>query len=819
MNYLCIEILLFCICNFYLSFYSMNFKSFFLIGITALVYPLCYAQGKDFRLTSETTATIWSDNKEAEVVKTALNLFSEDYADLFSLSLKKASRSKADIVVATLSSSSSIRSWANKHGIDTKWLSSQHEGFVIKVIQDEKRAKLAIIGSDKRGTAYGLMTLSRMMGVSPWKWWADVEPIQRDSFVLSADYELAESPSVAYRGIFINDEDWGLMPWASKNYEPRMRAANGGDATPIKGEIGPYTHDRIFELLLRLKANLFWPAMHSCSKPFYSVEGNQQIAEKYGIIISTSHCEPMMCNINGEWDKKKEGDYNWKTNREGVRDYWTRRVKRLAQTSDCIYTLGMRGTHDGAMSGYKGAKEQSEALESVISEQREILKKYVNKDVTKVPQQFVPYKEVLDAYRAGLQVPEDVTLIWCDDNYGYIRHLPTQLEQQRSGGNGIYYHLSYWGRPHDYLWLATTPPELLKEELLKGYDHGIRKVWVINVGDIKPGEYLTSLSMDMAWNAESFRSDDALDNHKIGWYGEQLGIDGQQLLPILKTYYDLSFALKPEFLGGTRTEEKDPKWKQVSDLPLTTSEIVDRLQACHLMLSDLIYKIKPQISAEKMDAWFQLVEYPISCMAYQNQKMLVAQLSRHNIGVNSPNWGWEKAQKADELINQLTAQYNSLADGKWKGMMDAAPRRLPVFNPVKEQVFESPIENKQLGWELYKSDICIGSPIEVGETYSCDIPSSDASQQEVEVEIHVLPVHPINEKSLRFEVSVDGGQKQICDIRTQGRSEEWKLNVLYNRSVRKVKFKIPLSRMRHRLEIKPLDETIYLQRVFVNPKS
>ena len=784
------------------------------LNLTCVFHRL-KAQESIFLLNSSSSATIWSDDEQALVVQTALDLFAEDYKEVFGIPLKEAKRRKADIIVATLPRvSSALKSWFSKRGVDYSRLKDLHEGYLLQVVADGKRRSLVIVGSDDRGTAYGLMTLSRMIGVSPWKWWADVSVVHRDTFALQSDFLRIESPCVAYRGFFLNDEDWGLMPWASNNYEPRMRAAAGGDPSPVKGEIGPYTHEKIFELMLRLKANLFWPAMHGCSKPFYTVDGNQQAAEKYGIIVSTSHCEPMMCNINGEWNKTKHGEYNWKTNRIGVSDYWEKRVKRLASTSDCVYTLGMRGTHDGPMEGYKGAEAQKNALSEVIVSQRELLAKHVNNDLTQVPQQFVPYKEVLDAYRSGLEVPDDVTLVWCDDNYGYIRHFPTAEEQKRSGGHGVYYHLSYWGRPHDYLWLATTSPALIHEQLVKGYDNGICRLWVMNVGDIKPAEYLISLTMDMAWNIDFFRSHGALYDHLISWYGEQLGISSVPLANIWRDYYNLSFAHRPEFLGGTRVEEKDSRWKQISDLQLNAKEIEERLSRCDKMLSDMLFKIRPLVPTQRMDAWFQLVEYPISAMVYQNRKHLVAQLARHEVDTISPSMYWERVREAERQIDTLTAYYNDLGNGKWKGMMSAAPRNLPVFQSVKEQTFSSPMPTGLVGDLVFVSAECIGHSIALNETFSCDLPSVDASDS-IEVELHLLPLHPLNEQSLRFEVSIDGAQRQVCDIRTVGRSEEWKQNVLYNRALRKLKFRMPLTRMRHRLEIRPLDETLYLQKVIV----
>lgn len=225
---------------------------------------------------------------------------------------------------------------------------------------------------------------------------------------------------------------------------------------------------------------------------FFLTEGNREVAAQYGIYIGGSHCEPMASSTAVEWYRRGKGEYDYVNNPDEVYKFWEKRVKEVAG-QDILYTLGMRGVHDGQMNGAKTVEEQRKVLERVLADQRRLLQKYVNADITKVPQVFIPYKEVLDVYNSGLQVPEDVTLMWCDDNYGYIRHYPTAEERSRKGGNGVYYHVSYWGRPHDYLWLGTFSPYLLFQQMKLAYDRGIQKMWILNVGDIKPAEYQIEL--------------------------------------------------------------------------------------------------------------------------------------------------------------------------------------------------------------------------------------------------------------------------------------------------------------------------------------
>ena len=777
---------------------------FIFIYLLFLATAMQAKDAKAFLLTKNDAVTLYCHKNEALVVQTALNLFRQDYVKVLAASPRTESLKKARIVVGTIDNPE-IAAWAAEQGICLDGLQGKHEGFLLKVLGVGNKYRLAVLGSDKRGTAYGLMTLVRMMGVSPWQWWADCEPTPREVFQLEADFERLEVPSVAYRGIFINDEDWGLNPWSSNNYEPKMRQRNGEDSTPRNGEIGPYTHERIFELLLRLRANIFWPAMHECTVPFYLIKGNREMADKYGILISTSHCEPMMRNTNGEWRKAGLGDYNFVTNAKQVVHFWEERVKELSG-SDCLYTLGMRGVHDSAMEGAKTIPEQVKVLTDVLKVQRDLLAMHVNAQVDKVPQQFIPYKEVLDCYHSGLQVPDDVTLIWCDDNYGYIRHFPTEQERTRKGGHGMYYHASYWGRPHDYLWLATTPPELIHAEMQRAYRHGVDKVWVLNVGDIKPAEYLISLFVDMAWEGSRFGKD-KLGAYMARWYEEQLGMEGKELLPLWKTYYDLSFKLRPEFLGGTRTEEKDPKYKLVSDVPMNEKEITERLSQCREMI-DAMNRLEKRFPQSRLDAWFQLVKYPLSAMAAMNEKMLGAQLARHRLAK------WDKPLEAFNHIVTLTEKYNALKDGKWEGIMSWQPRNLPVFAPVKEEYVDAPLTARTNGKLVFQSDLCIGTELLPGKDISCLVETANADS--LVVEIRTLPVHPTNGNVVRYRLQLDNEQPIELDFHTEGRSEEWKRNVLYNYASRMVKLPLHNKKRECKLTVTAVDEGVFVQEIVIH---
>lgn len=769
------------------------------IGLVFLwVTQICCAQ---FSLRSDQPIKLACDNAEEKVVQTALKLFIRDYQSVFSASAAVDVR-QGNIIVGTVGKSPLLKAVS----ADVSALAGKKQAFLLQVLPD---GKLLVAGSDSHGTAYGIMELSRLIGVSPWEWWADVTPEKKISFVLPAEYQTLQSPSVEYRGIFINDEDWGLMPWSSQTYEP----------SDIKGHIGPKTNARIFELLLRLRANTYWPAMHECTLPFFLTEGNRKVAEEYGIFIGSSHCEPMVCSAAGEWRRRGQGDYDYVNNSASVYKFWEDRVKEVAQQGN-IYTLGMRGVHDGQMQGAKTVAEQKAVLERVLKDQRGLLQKYVNKDVTAIPQAFIPYKEVLDIYNAGLQVPDDVTLIWCDDNYGYIRHFPTAEERARKGGNGIYYHVSYWGRPHDYLWLGTFSPYLLHQQMKLAYGRGIQKMWVLNVGDIKPAEYQIELFLDMAWNIDEV-NEIGVTAHLKSWLEREFGSNrAEELLPAMEAHYQLSYIRKPEFMGNTREEERDPKYKVIKDLPWSEQTISERLRS-YTVLSDVVERMESNIPADRQDAYFQLVKYPVQAAAQMNRKILTAQLARHSKA------DWKQSDAAFDSIASLTQQYNSLQNGKWNRMMDFQPRKLSVFKRVEHTAATEPmVTDRKMLCKWNAMECTYGKPVPyeglgyerkaagIRKSSSLTFAFDDYGKDSVEVEIRLLPSHPLDEKQLRFAISVDEAVPQTVSYETKGRSEEWKENVLRNQAIRKVT--LPINKQAsHKLVITALDEGVVLDQVIL----
>ena len=774
-----------------------------LFSFLAWVAVIVSVQGKqkDFVLQSGQPVAIACSGSEAPVVRTSLDLLSRDLQTVLS-GTAHIDTNTGNIIVGTIGQSKLIE----QAGIDISALKNKKQAFMLAVSED---GKLVVAGSDSHGTAYGILEISRLLGVSPWEWWADVTPEKKETFRLSGKFRELQSPSVEYRGIFINDEDWGLMPWSNKTYEP----------SDVKGEIGPRTNERIFELLLRLRANTYWPAMHECTLPFFLTKGNREAAKKYGIFMGASHCEPMACNAAGEWKIRGKGAYDYVNNSPAVYQFWEDRVKEVAG-QEILYTLGMRGVHDGKMQGAKTVEEQKAVLDRVFVDQRGLLEKYVNKDVTQVPQVFIPYKEVLDIYHAGLQVPEDVTLMWCDDNYGYIRHFPTAEERARKGGNGVYYHVSYWGRPHDHLWLSTMSPSLIYQQMKQAYDQGIQKMWILNVGDIKPAEYQIELFMDMAWNLDKVSSE-GVTAHLKHWLERELGTScAKTILSVMQEHYRLAHIRKPEFMGNTREEEKNPVYRVVKDLPWSEREINERLNA-YSELSETVEKAASKVPAGRQSAYFELVKYPVQAATQMNRKLLYAQLARHD------KEDWEKSDAAYDSIAALTQHYNSLENGKWNRMMDFKPRKLPVFNRVERKAATAPMTADRKAvcqWNAAEAKkgnaiVCEGLGY---ESKAAEIKKGDAltfsfgnlKTDSVEVDIRLLPNHPVHGDKLRFTVSLDGAEPEVIAYETKGRSEEWKENVLRNQAIRKIVLPVT-GKKSHQLVIKALDEGVILDQVML----
>ena len=670
------------------------------------------------------------------------------------------------------------------------------DGFRICV----RGGQIIVEGSNGRGMAYGLLELSRMAGVSPWVWWGDIVPERKERLAIASDFSTAQQPSVAYRGIFINDEDWSTRPWSCKNFEPGP-----------EGQIGPKTYRKIFELLLRLRANTIWPAMHEGTTAFFRLPGAKAMADSCGIVIGTSHCEPLLRNNVGEWSVAERGRFNYKTNREGVQQYWTERLREVSRSKDNMFTIGMRGIHDSSMEGYATEQEKFDGLQQVIDDQQQLLRRYIGKPELQM-QVFVPYKEVLQLYEKGLKVPDYVTLMWCDDNYGYMTRFSDAREQQRRGGAGVYYHLSYWGRPHDYLWLTTTQPGLIYNEMREAYDHNVRKLWIANVHDVKVAGYDLELFLDMAWNIDCV-SAETVDDHYRRWLCRQFGQEaGARLYPAMTEFFRLCGERRPEFTGWTQVELDKKKYPRglspVSEIPLTPSEAAARMAAFERIKAD-VTESRPYVRPELSDAFFAAVTYPVWATAAMNRKILSDSAESH---------------RAYAEIQSLTAQYNGLRDGKWRYLMDAAPRRLPVYEDVcatltgksackvwacdaSQYVTASDgVEKIQM---LGHSMNAVALPKDGSLTYRFTV----AEAGDYTLRAALIPTQAVDSGDIRFSVSVDGAEAVVFSLKEPFRSEEWKRNVLRGQALRHLP--VRLATGTHTLTIRALDEHIVIDQLFL----
>ena len=613
------------------------------------------------------TAAILYDASDAAVVKRAAELFA---ADVEAVTGRRPQVTSATgetgpaVIVGTVGGSALIRRLSEAGKIDTAPLEGAWERYLIQTVANPLpgiRKALVIAGSDRRGAAYGLFTLSELIGVSPWYWWADVPVKKHAALHVDAPQTYSQTPSVRYRGIFLNDEDWGLTPWASQTFEPE------------RGNIGPRTYAKVCELLLRLKANYLAPAMHPVSTSFNQIPENKLVADTFAIVMGSTHCEPLLLNTASEWDTQTMGPWNYDKNKEGINRVLTQRVRENSPYEN-VYTLALRGLHDGAMSTTLPMHEKVRMLQQALLDQRQILAENIDRPVETVPQAFTPYKEVLEIYSNGLELPDDVTIVWPDDNYGYMKRLSGVREQRRTGRSGVYYHVSYLGVPHSYLWFSTTPPSLMYEELRKAYDTTADRLWLLNCGDLKGSEMQVSLFLDMAWDIGRFTADNVV-TYPARWLA---GIFGEayydRLEAMTREHLRLAFPRKPEYMGwGYHWNRFDHNCEQLTDTDFSFTnydEAPRRLEA-YRKLGARAEALLHEIGDEARPAFYQLVYYPLRGAELMNRMTLGGQRNRWYArqGRAATNAVRDEVQRCYDSLQVITRGYNSLLGGKWNHMM------------------------------------------------------------------------------------------------------------------------------------------------------
>ena len=559
------------------------------------------------------------------------------------------------VIVGTIGRSPLIDRLVRERKIDVDGVAGKWESFVLQTVErpiSGVGSAIVIAGSDKRGTIYGIYDVSEQIGVSPWYWWADVVPDRKTAlFVRSGRYAQGE-PSVKYRGIFLNDEFPNLTRWVSKHY---------GDRRTAEGTAANYNsafYARIFEVILRLKGNYLWPAMWNNAFAEDDPD-NPRLADEYGIVMGSSHQEPML-RAQKEWDwhlKPRHGNWNYAAHPDVLAQFWRQGV-RARKGFEAIFTIGLRGENDTEM--VHGETESISLLEKIVDVQRRIIAEEVNPDVTKVPQLWCLYKEVQNYYEAGLRVPDDVTLLWAEDNWGNVRRLPTAQERRRAGGAGVYYHFDYHGGPRSYQWINTNPLPKIWDQMTLAKQYGADRIWIVNVGHFKGYELPTEFFLDLAWNTGRWTHADLREYTRL-WAAREFGErDAGEAAAVLDAYPKFNARRKPELLAP-------------NTYSLTQHGEAERVVVEFTALAARADAVYRRLPSHKQDAFYQLVLQPTLAAAQVNELYVAAgwnalYAAQGRASTNDMAARVRQLFKADQ---DLMAHFNKVfAGGKWDHFMD-----------------------------------------------------------------------------------------------------------------------------------------------------
>lgn len=801
-------------------------------------------------LENGTPNAILVDGQEDAGVKIAAGNLSEDFKRVSgkAADLQTAPGSGRMVIVGTLASRY-IKELAKAKKIDASQLEGKNEKYLMTVVSSPLKGvdeALVIAGSDKRGTIYGIYELSEQIGVSPWYDWADVPVIPQKNLSIARGSYTAGEPVVKYRGIFLNDEAPCLTGWVKHTY-----GTNYGDHR---------FYARVFELILRLRGNFMWPAMWSWS--FYADDPeNSRTANEMGIIMGTSHHEPMARN-HQEWARKRKeyGAWDYASNQAVIDRFFREGIERAAGTEDLI-TIGMRGDGDTPMGGKEGEddkyvardKENMRLMEKIFRNQRRIIKEVTGKAPEKRPQVWALYKEVQRFYDMGLRVPDDVIMLLSDDNWGNVRRLPNAEERKHPGGWGIYYHVDYVGAPRNTKWLNVTPIQNMWEQLQLTYDYGVDKLWVLNVGDLKPMEYPITLFLDMAWNPRRYTVDNLLQ-HPRQFCAQQFGEEqADEAARILNLYSKYAGRVTAEMLDRTTYNLETGEWKQVTD-EFTKLEAEALRQYIAL-------------SPEYRDAYKQLILFPVQAMAniyemYYAQAMNHKLYAEHNPQANC--WA-DKVEQAFQRDKALCDDYNNvMSGGKWKNMMIQKHIGYTSWNdnfPADKlpEVYRMAEPDKAVGGYLFRSDNAVvvmeaehyfekqdAAEAQwtvlpyMGRTlsgmalmpYSEEVTGASlAYRMEIPQDVREVTVHVVVKSTLAFhdkkgheyEVGFDGGSAETVNFNANLNEEPQNVYALLYPTVArrvvesKVKLPLPASQDGMRtLRLKPLDPGIVFEKIVVD---
>lgn len=703
--------------------------------------------------------------------------------------------------------------------IDKEQLINKNEKFLLQVIAkpaDGVDEALVIAGSDKRGTIYGIYELSKQMGVSPWYWWADVPVIQQENVYIKPGIYTDGEPKVEYRGIFINDEWPSFGNWAKAKF----------------GGINSKVYKHVFELVLRLKGNFVWPAMWGSA--FYDDDPqNGQLANTMGIVMGTSHHEPMAL-AQQDWKRRGKGEWDYNHNAQNLRDFWTYGIER-AQNWESVITVGMRGDGDEPMS--EGANIS--LLENIVKDQRKIIEKVTGKKAKETPQVWALYKEVQEYYDKGMRVPDDITLLLCDDNWGNVRKLPNLNEKPRSGGYGMYYHFDYVGAPRNSKWININPIPRIWEQMNLTYEYGVRKLWIVNVGDLKPMEYPITFFLDMAWNPEKFNAQN-LQQHTEDFCAQLFGSQyAKEAARILSLYAKYNRRVTPETLNAKTYSFNYGEWERV----------VDEYNALALDAHNLGFLLP----ATYRDTYDQIISYPVqACSNLYN--MYYAQAKNHTLAAKLDPEANQWADKVESCYlrdSLLSHYYNKvISNGKWNHMMDQIHIGYTSWNNPQKQIMPKVIRvpEKEKTYTFQEIDGYVAMEAEhftraiaegetswsiipdFGKTLSgvTTIPVTKTPEKmyleydiemkktgKVRVELLLAPTLNFNDnKGLSYAISFDGEKEQIINFNGhyKGGLGKWQANpIIESRSIHQLD-----KKGKHTLRIRPLNPGIVIEKIMIH---
>lgn len=730
------------------------------------------------------------------------------------------------VIVGSVGNSRWIGELIRTGKMDVSQLKGKREKYIITTLQHPfpgMKEAVVIAGSDLRGTIYGIYELSRQMGVSPWYWWADVPVQKREQICIKQGVFTDGEPAVRYRGIFLNDEAPALSGWAHHTF----------------GGFNHLFYEKVFELILRLRGNFLWPAMWG-NAFFDDDPENDRLAQEMGIVIGTSHHEPMG-RAHDEWRRHGSGPWNYQTNAPVLRDFWKSGMERM-KAYETLVTVGMRGDGDEPMS----EENNIALLEEIIGDQRGIIAEVTGKEAAETPQVWALYKEVQDYYDKGMRVPDDVTLLLCDDNWGNVRKLPMPDEPQRSGGYGMYYHFDYVGGPRNYKWINVTQVQRLWEQMNLTYSHGVDRIWVVNVGDLKPMEYPISFFLDMAWNPAKFNAANLL-KHTERWAVEQFGAPyATEVARLIDTYTKYNRRITPELLNDTTYSlenygEFERVVRDYRDL------LIDAMRLHH------------QLPAAYKDAFDQLVLFPINACSNLYDMYFAVAKNRHYADkqdIRANQWA-DKVKESFARDSLLTYHYNQvIAGGKWAHMMDqvrigytywqqpeksvmpqvfyvaeAAKTSKPLFMEregyisMEAENFARKGESERTHWEVIPG---LGKTLSGLTTFPQNsYPGEDEliyleydleTETTGKAELHILLSPTLNynrNEGLRYAVSFNGGEETIVNINgvyDVKQMERWQANSINETITTHMLDKAGRQTLRFRV----LDPGIVLQKIMIN---